>query len=185
MSPATAVGEHSIARSAMHAVLAALLLAAVSTFGDFVWANWQVRHRMVYGLAHGAAMCLCIGAVIGARTGRFGAGTAAGPVVGLLAAGTFYLLAPMLGYYAMFPAWMLFWFCFSILQARLSGDRRLGAALTRGLVAALLSGLAFYLVSDMWTRPPRGGPDYPVFFLKWTFAFLPGFFALFFARSNR
>ena len=185
MSPETIAGGHSIARSVIHAVLAALLLGAVSTFGDFVWANWQVRHRMVYGLAHGAAICLCIGAVIGARSGRFAAGAAAGPVVGLLAAGTFYLLAPMLRYSAMFPAWMLFWFCFSILQARLSGDRRLGPALARGLVAAVLSGLAFYMVSDMWTRPPRGGPDYPVFFLKWTFAFLPGFLALFVPRSNR
>jgi hypothetical protein len=172
-------------RSILHAVIAAAILGAVSTFGDFVWANWQVRHRMVYGLIHGAVMCLCIGAVIGGRTGKLAAGTLAGPLVGLLAAGSFYLLAPMLGYSAMFPAWMLFWFCFSILQARLSGDRRLGPALGRGLVAALLSGLAFYVVSGMWTSPPRGGPNYPVFFVNWTFAFFPGFLALFLDRGKR
>lgn len=171
-------------RTLVHALLAAALLGAVSTLGDFIWANWQVRHRMVYGLVHGAAICLCIGAVIGARTGRLGMGAALGPLVGLLAAGAFYLLAPALGYSAMFPAWMLFWICFAVLQARLSGDRVMGPALARGLVAAVLSGVAFYLVSDMWTRPPRGGPNYPVFFLKWTFAFLPGFAALFWGTGR-
>jgi hypothetical protein len=171
-------------RSLTHAILAAILLGAVSTFGDFVWANWQVRHRMVYGLIHGAVICLCIGAVVGARTGRLAAGAAAGPVVGLLAAGSFYLLAPMLRYGAMFPAWMLFWMCFAILQARLAGQRAMGPALARGLVAAVLSGIAFYLVSGMWTRPPRGGPDYPRFLLNWTFAFFPGFLALFWGRNG-
>lgn len=169
-------------RGLIHALLAAALLGIVSTFGDFVWANWQLRHRMWYGLAHGAVICLCIGAVIGARSGKLAAGMAAGPVVGLLAAGTFYALAPALGYSAMFPAWMLFWLCFGALQARL-GDRRIGPAVTRGLVAAVLSGIAFYLVSEMWTRPPRGGPDYPRFFLNWTFAFFPGFAALFWATE--
>jgi hypothetical protein len=172
-------------RTLVQALLAAVLLGAASTLGDFVWANWQLRHRMTYGLIHGAAICLCIGAVIGARAGTLAAGAAAGPVVGLLAAGAFYLLAPAVGYSAMFPAWMLFWLCFGGLQGLLTGDRRPGPAIARGLAAAVLSGIAFYLVSDMWTRPPRGGPDYPVFFLKWTFAFLPGFAALFWGAKRR
>ena len=54
----------------------------------------------------------------------------------------------------------------------------------RGVVAALLSGVAFYLVSGMWTSPPRGGPDYPRFFLNWTFAFFPGFLALFWTGQD-
>lgn len=166
-------------RALVYALLAAALLGAVSTLGDFVWANWQLRHRMVYGLIHGAAICLCVGAMIGAHAGALATGAAAGPVVGLVAAGAFYLLAPALGYSAMFPAWMLFWLFFGALQGLLTGDRRLAPAVARGLAAAVLSGIAFYLVSGMWTRPPRGGPDYPVFFLKWTFAFLPGFLALF------
>lgn len=171
-------------RALVHALLAAALLGAVSTLGDFVWANWQVRHRMVYGLIHGAVICLFIGAVIGARAGRLVAGAAAGPLVGLLAAGAFYVLAPALGYSAMFPAWMLFWLCFGLLQARLSGDRRIGPAIARGLVAAVLSGIGFYLVSDMWIRPPRGGPDYPRVLLNWTFAFFPGFLVLFWATDR-
>lgn len=168
----------------VYAILASILLGALSTFGDFVWAAWQVRHRMVYGLLHGAIICLCIGAIVGARAGRWRMGAAIGPAIGLIAAGAFYLLAPTLRYGAMFPAWMLFWICFGLLQARLSRDRALGPALARGVVAAVLSGLAFYAVSGMWTNPPRGGPDYAANFIRWTAAFLPGFAALFWPVSR-
>jgi hypothetical protein len=167
-----------------YAILAALVLAAASTLGDFVWAAGSVRHRAVYGLAHGAAICLFIGALIGARAGRLAIGVATGPVVGLIAAGTFYLLAPALGYLAMFPAWMLFWILFGALQARLFGES-IASALARGLTAAALSGIAFYLVSGMWTDPPRGGPNYAANFVRWAFAFLPGFLALFVGRAAK
>jgi hypothetical protein len=100
-------------------------------------------------------------------------------VIGLLAAGTFYVLAPWLRYYAMFPAWMLFWLCFAVLQKQLCRDPRWGSAFARGAAAALVSGLAFYLISGIWTRPPRGGPNYWFNLGAWTFAFFPGFAALF------
>ncbi|HXW06671.1 MAG TPA: hypothetical protein VD833_15655 [Vicinamibacterales bacterium] len=162
-----------------HVLLAALALGALSTFGDFVWAALELRHRMGYGLAHGAAICLAIGAAVGLRHGRTGAGAAAGPVIGLAAAGGFYLLAPWLRYSAMFPMWMFFWICFALLQARLGPERSLAMAFARGLIAAVLSGLAFYAISGIWTRPAPGGPDYLRHFLSWTIAFLPGFAALF------
>lgn len=174
----------------LHAVFASLLLGVVSTLGDFVWANWQVRHRMLYGLIHGAAICLCIGAVVGARAGRPAAGAAVGPVVGVVAAASFYLLAPVLRYSAMFPAWMLFWICFGLLQATLSRNGTMRGALLRGAIAAVTSGIVFYLVSGMWTRPSPGGPDYAGNLLRWSVAFLPGFLALFWTppgatRGNR
>ena len=171
----------------LHAVLASVLLGVISTLGDFVWAHWQVRHRVVYGLIHGAAICLCIGAVIGARWRQPAAGAAVGPLIGVLAATSFYLLAPLLRYSAMFPAWMLFWICFGLLQARLSRVGTPKEALVRGVIAAAASGLAFYLVSDMWTRPSPGGPDYAGNLVRWTVAFLPGFVALFWhpVRANR
>jgi hypothetical protein len=162
----------------MYAIVASLVLAVASTLGDFVWAAGNVRHRALYGLVHGAAICLCIGALIGARTGRLSIGIAVGPLVGLIAAAAFYALAPSLGYSAMFPAWMLFWILFALLQARLVRTP-VGSALARGLIAAALSGIAFYLVSGMWTRPSPGGPDYAANFVRWAFAFLPGFLALF------
>jgi hypothetical protein len=168
------------------AVVAALLLGAMSTAGDAVWALGHVRHRVVYGLLHGAALCLGIGAVIGYRARRLPAGLLAGPLIGLLAAGGFYLLAPFLRLSAMFPMWMLFWFCFAALDAQLRGVFEARPAAIRGLIAAVASGAAFYAISGIWTRPEPGGPNYAWHFVAWSFAFLPGFLALFVsARSAR
>jgi hypothetical protein len=160
-------------------IAAAILLGAVMTFGDFVWATWHVRHRAAYGIAHGALMCLCIGAVIGWRERRLGAGALAGPVIGVAAAVAFYLLAPLFRMGAMLPAWMLFWILFALLQQRLASGEPLARALGRGAAAAVLSGGMFYLISGIWTRPSPGGPDYLVHFASWSAAFLPGFLALF------
>lgn len=168
----------------LHAVGAALLLGAVMTAGDFVWAFFDVRHSVWAGVTHGALMCLCLGTVIGFRAQRPAPGILAGPLVGVLAAGAFYVLAPVLGYGAMLPAWMFFWICFALLQQALTGGA-LAAALLRGVGAAVLSGLAFYAISGIWTRPSPGGPDYVRHFVSWSFAFLPGFLALFVRHDPR
>lgn len=39
-------------------------------------------------------------------------------------------------------------------------------------------------VSGIWTRPSAAGPDYAVHFVSWSFAFLPGFLALFWIRRG-
>lgn len=163
----------------LHALIGAVILAAISTLGDYVWEALSLRHRMGYGLAHGAIVCLGVGAVVGWRARQAASGAAAGPFVGIAAAGLFYLLAPALGYAAMFPAWMFFWICFAFLQAVFDTSRSYRPALLRGLLAAVLSGLAFYIISDIWTRPSAEGPNYGRHFLSWTFAFVPGFAALF------
>ncbi len=170
-------------RSWRAAVLAAILLGTLMTAGDWVWDVARVRHSVVKGIVHGATMCLCIGAVIGFRTDRFGAGLLAGPLIGVIASGAFYLLAPVMRYWAMLPAWMLFWICFGALQQRLRPGR--GARwLIQGGVAAVLSGVAFWSISGIWTDPAPGGPDYPLHFASWVFAFLPGFIALFFSDED-
>ena len=163
---------------------AALFLGAVMTAGDFVWAYFNVRHTTMSGILHGVAMCLCLGAVVGARAGRLGAGLLAGPLIGVLAAGAFYALAPTLRWGAMLPAWMLFWICFALLQQMLLKET-LPKALGRGLLAAVASGLAFYAISGIWTSPSRSGPNYAVLFLYWSFAFLPGFLSLFLGTPQR
>ena len=84
----------------------------------------------------------------------------------------------------MLPAWMLFWICFAIFQNWIMPET-LNAAAIRGVIAAVLSGLAFYAISGIWTRPSPGGPNYLMHFLYWSFAFLPGFLVLFFRRSSR
>jgi hypothetical protein len=172
----------SYAAGMLSAVAAALFLGAVMTAGDFVWAYFDVRHSMWAGVAHGALMCLCIGGVLGARARRPVPGLLAGPLIGVLAAAAFYAIAPTLGYGAMLPAWMLFWICFALLQRFLVRET-LPRALARGAAAAVLSGLAFYAISGIWTRPTPGGPNYVVHFLSWTFAFVPGFVTLFFRLS--
>jgi hypothetical protein len=162
---------------------AALFLGAVMTAGDFVWEYFDVRHSTAAGMAHGALMCLCIGGVLGARAGRPVPGLVVGPLIGVFAAAAFYALAPTFGWGAMLPAWMLFWICFALFQ-RFLRTESLHRALGRGVVAAVLSGLAFYAISGIWTRPSPGGPNYLIHFAYWSFAFLPGFLTLFAGGSS-
>ena len=106
-------------------------------------------------------------------------GAMGGVLIGFAAAAGFYLLAPVVGYSAMFVMWFVLWaalaWLYRWLQNASSLDR---TTLVRGVSAAILSGLAFYAISGIW-RPfhPRGW-DYAVHFLSWTIAFLPGFASL-------
>ena len=168
-----------------HALVAALVLAAVMTAGDFIWSIFDVRNRMANGILHGAAVCLAIGIVIGWRARRVTAGLAAGPVIGVIAALAFYALAPRFRYFAMLPAWMLFWILFAWLQQRLTRSESLATAMARGVAAAVLSGAAFYAISGIWTSPHAGPPRYSLHFASWTFAFFPGFVALFIGDRTR
>ena len=162
-----------------HAIVAALVLAAVMTAGDYIWSIFEVRNRMMNGIVHGAAVCLAIGTVIGWRARRIAAGMVAGPVIGVIAALAFYALASSLRYYAMLPAWMLFWMLFAFLQQRLISAETMSTAIRRGVAAAVMSGAAFYAISGIWTKPAPGPPRYSVHFASWVFAFFPGFVALF------
>ena len=163
----------------LHALLASVVLGAAMTFGDWLWAALHIRHTVSAGLLHGALMCLLLGGVIGLREGRIAAGAVAGPLIGVAAAGLFYLLASVLRMAAMFPAWMFFWICFALLQAWMRPGRLLVAAIVPGIAAAILSGVAFYTISGIWTRHDPSGPDYAWNLFAWSFAFFPGFLALF------
>jgi hypothetical protein len=172
----------------IHAVAGAVALGALSTLGDFVWANWRVRHMMVYGIVHGIAIFLAVGLVLGARYKRPVTGALLGIVAGAAAAASFYVMRPVLGYSAMFASWLLVWIALGAINrvlwvprhASLMARAALRDALTRGLAAAVLSGAAFYAVSGMWAPfNPQGLADYAEHFVRWTIAFLPGFAALF------
>jgi hypothetical protein len=54
----------------------------------------------------------------------------------------------------------------------------------RGAVAAIASGLAFYLISGIWRPFNPQGLDYLVHFAAWTVAFAPGFAALMIASHR-
>jgi len=161
----------------------ALLLGAFNTLGDYIWARYLPSHRAAFGLAHGTLLLLVLGAYLGVLRRQAARGAVGGAVVGLAAAASFYALAPLLGYSAMFVSWMALWIGFALLDGRLlQRDVPPAEALARGAVAAVLSGLAFYAISGIWTRHDGAGPSYPYNFGCWSFAFLPGFLALLVGR---
>ena len=166
------------------AVIASALLGGVMTLGDWAWAALHIQHRVVNGVVHGALMCLCLGIAVGVRAGRPVAAAVLGPVIGVIAAASFYALAPMLRWSAMFPAWMLLWILFALLQQRLGTKESMGAALMRGIAAAIVSGAAFYAISGIWINDSHANPNLLRHFGAWTVAFLPGFVALFVSRRR-
>ncbi len=168
----------------VYAVVASLILGAVMTLGDFAWAALHLRHRVAYGIIHGAVMCLCLGLAVGIRARRTLPAAIAGPIIGVVAAAAFYALAGLLGWGAMFPSWMLLWMLFALLQQRLEKKEAFGSALIRGIAAALLSGTAFYLISGIWTRDSHDDPNLARHFAAWSVAFLPGFAVLFWRRAS-
>jgi hypothetical protein len=97
-----------------------------------------------------------------------------------MSAVSFYAIFPLVGMSAMFISWMFLWILTSLLNRWIKRNQeQLKVSLMKGGSAAILSGLAFYAISDIWLAPPPDGPHYGVNFLSWTVAFLPGFLALF------
>ena len=157
----------------------ALITAAVSTLGDYVWAAWLPGHRPIYGLTHGTLLFLCMGLYLGARARKPVMGAAAGALLGFAAAGSFYLLSPLVGYSVMFVVWIGVWSGLGMINGRLLQERvDLRDVLIRSVVAAVACGAAFYAVSGIWFPFRPRGWDYAVHFASWTFAYLPGFAAL-------
>ena len=167
------------------ALAGAIVLGVLSTFYDFLWAHFEVRHKAINGLVHGMTLLSVAGLVLAWPARRLAAGLAGGAIAGLVAAASFYAFYPLLGYlWAIVAAWMLLWLLFGALEAWL---RRApvanGSVLARGLLAAVLSGAAFYLVSGMWTDH-SAPPNYLRNLASWTFAFFPGFAALLWGRAS-
>ena len=167
------------------ALVGAIVLGALSTFYDFLWAYFEVRHTAVYGLIHGMTLLSVAGLVLAWPVGRYAAGLAGGALAGLVAAASFYAFYTVFGYLGgIIAAWMLLWLMFATLEHQLRGAPPRGLRfLARGLAAAVLSGAAFYLVSGIWTDH-GAPPNYLRNFASWTFAFLPGFTALLHGGSN-
>lgn len=159
-------------------IASTIAIAAVSTLGDFIWATWIPRHLPVYGLTHGSLLFLCIGLALGYWAGRTLAGAIAGAATGFLVTASFYVLAPVVGFGAMFAVWFGMWIVLALLNGWLIGQARIKSAFGRGLIAAGLSGVAFYMVSGIWMPFNPAGWDYLIHFGYWNLAFLPGFAAL-------
>lgn len=162
------------------------VVAAVATAGDYIWYTVGVRHTMTAGLVHGAVLLTAVGGVIGWAAGRTVKGLPIGTLAGLGGAASYYLFVAVMDrrtYGTAIPAaWVVMWLLLAALEGRwlrAPSHRSWGAIAVRGAAAAVLGGIAFYLVMNvLWGRPPAGGRNYGVQFLAWAFAWTPGLLAL-------
>ena len=170
----------------MKSVAGILAVAAAATFGDYIWYTYGVRHTTVAGFVHGALLLSSVGAVLGAASGQVLKGLPIGALAGVAGAASYYLLVVIMDrrtYGMAIPAaWVIMWLVLAALDGRWlrAPFRRAWSEVAgRGLVAAVLGGVAFYLVlTTLWGRPPAGGRNYLVQFLAWSFAWAPGLLAL-------
>jgi hypothetical protein len=79
----------------------------------------------------------------------------------------------------MFAVWFGLWIALGAFNARLNPRYAgLRGAVARGLIAAVLSGVTFYMISGIWMPFRPRGWDYLAHFGGWTLAYLAGFGAL-------
>ena len=176
----------------MKTVVGVFVVAAVATVGDSIWYTYGVRHTIVAGLVHGALLLTVVGGVLGAASGRVLKGLPIGMLAGLGGAASYYLLvAAMDGrtYGSAIPAaWVIMWLILAAFEGwwLRAPDRRTWASIAgRGFAAAVIGGVAFYLVMNtLWGSPPAGGRNYVVQFCAWAFAWAPGLFALTVTTKN-
>jgi hypothetical protein len=163
----------------------AVFVAFVATVGDYIWFEYGVHHTALNGVIHGAALLLAVGLVLGQQSGQLIKGAIGGVIAGVAGAGAFYAVSQPLGYLgALIAAWVFMWMVLAAVSAWVRGypgdvPRWVGP----GIIAAVLSGIAFYLVSGIWTDPVRGASrNYLWHLAAWTIAWAPGITALTWTR---
>ena len=140
-----------------------------------------VSGRMIAGIIHGAVLLMSVGGVRGWPARRVGVGLQVGLGAGVVGALSYYARAPALGYPAMFAGWGVGWLLRGYGEGRVLSrpQRPWLTLLTRGVIAAALSGVAFYAISGtVWGRPPAGGRNYLQHFVAWIVAWAPGIIAI-------
>ena len=179
----------------MHpSLIGAVLMALVTTAGDYAWFEFGIKHSPVAGIIHGVILMGSLGAFLGGLSRRIGLGAIGGIIAGAFGAVMFYALWRLLGWGAMFAAWSAVWLllaAFDGLVLRRPGAVNLRASMAqarsswivRGLIAAVAGGVAFYAVSGVWTAHEED-PNYVWHFVAWVIAWWPGLAALTFGRRN-
>lgn len=161
------------------ALIGSMLLAVLSTVADYVWFLDIPQHQVSSGLIHGSVLFAALGGYLGWRKGKLAAGALGGLLSGMLAALSFYALAPVGGYSMMIVSWVLLWIMLAALQTHLDGRLDMARALGRGLATALAAGLGFAVVLFQLYRgwPPA---EFSAFrhFVAWSMAYLPGLWVL-------
>jgi hypothetical protein len=161
------------------AVVGSLLLAVLSTAADYVWFLNIPQHQVTSGAIHGATLFAALGAYLGWRKGRLGAGALGGLLSGAVAALSFYALAPLGGYNVMLVSWLILWIMLAGLQTYLDGRLDVARAIGRGLVTAIVAAVGFGVVLFQLYRgwPPETFPFFK-HFIAWSMAYLPGLYVL-------
>ena len=161
------------------AIVGSLLLAVLSTVADYVWFRNIPQHQVSSGMIHGAVLFAALGAYLGWRKGKFGAGLAGGLSSGVIAALSFYALAPIGGYNMMLVSWLPLWIMLAALQTYLDGRLDVAKALGRGIITSVAAAVGFAVVLFQLYRgwPPE---TFSVFrhFVAWSMAYLPGLYVL-------
>ena len=161
------------------ALVGSLLLATLSTVADYVWFLNIPGHQVSSGLIHGAALFATLGAYLGFRKGQIVVGAIGGLISGMVAAGSFYVLAPFGGYNVMLGSWLILWILLAALQTHLDGRLDMAKAIGRGIITSIVAALGFGVVLFQLYRrwPPE---TFSVFkhFVAWSMAYLPGLYVL-------
>lgn len=161
------------------AIVGSMLLAVLSTVADYVWFRGIPQHQVSSGMIHGAVLFAALGAYLGWRKGKAGAGALGGLVSGMAAALSFYALAPIGGYAMMIVSWVLLWIFLAALQTYLDGRLDPAGAIGRGVITSIAAGLGFAVVLFQLYRdwPPEAFPA-ARHFVAWSMAYLPGLYVL-------
>ena len=166
----------------MHAsLIGALVMAAVTTAGDYAWFEYGIRHNPFAGILHGIVLMGTLGAILGYQVRRIGTGVLGGVVAGALGALMFYALWRVLGWGAMFLAWSAVWLGLAAFDHYVLRRHYGSSWIVRGLAAAIAGGVAFYMISGVWTSH-ADDPSYAWHFVAWLIAWWPGLAALTFGR---
>jgi len=167
----------------------AVTLGVFSSLGDWIWANYITDGAVIPGVVHGLLIFLLLAVVLGLAAGEKLALRRllfTLPLSGLVIAASFYPIAMVVGYIGgLLVTWAAMWLTLALLQ-RWSRSRTepLGRSLARAGAAMILSGLAFWAISGIWTGAAQQPVNYIVRAGYWAFAFLPGFLALLVGHSR-
>jgi hypothetical protein len=176
----------------MRIIFGILGVALVATLTDYTWYALRVRHSVMAGVIDGAVMLTGVGAVLGLDAGKVWKGLPIGALAGIAGALVYYLLVALVDRrvygYAIPAAWVTLWLILAVLDGRwlrAPARRSWPAIAIRGVLAATLSGVAFFLVMNtLWGRPPATGKNYVVQFAAWAVAWAPGLLALTLATNE-
>jgi hypothetical protein len=164
------------------AVVGILVVAAVTTAGDYLWFEVGVgSHHILAGIAHGVVLLTAVGGALGATAGRLLRGLPMGAIAGASGACVYYGLSSLSVMGAMIAGWGTCWLVLAGLDGRWlrQPPRSFPAILVRGMLAALSGALAFWLVLDtVWGEAPATGRNYALQFAAWAFAWAPGLLSL-------